>query len=543
MGNLKVKVKSFLGKHSSFYRNVLQSGLFDRCYYQKKNPDVVLSGLDPLVHFISIGAREGRNPNPLFDLSYYRSQLPDLSQSRENPILHYCRQGALEGVNPHPLFHTSYYLEQCEKKSLQVDVNPLVHFLTAGFQQQVNPHPLFDYHFFSVQLSPVGQQDDNMLVQYLACPECWNIDPHPLFNVGYYKKVDPQVSAADVPPLLYYLLNHRANHIDPHPLFDGEWYEQQYPEIIEKKICPLVHYLTEGQHGRLKECNFEREDMISANLDAPVEGFPENRTVSVIVWGIQNCGPALSNLQLVCKNNSLFRYEVIVCSPSEVADDIREQNDWSGNELFPVSYCHYESSLAKNLQEASLCATGDLLLFLSADLIAEDQDWLQQFLINVGKQDTDITCAIMQGQGNILRQQRNQDLFRNLFGSIYKPSSPPSLPTAECMMVRIDLFRSLDGFNPLYEHYFFDLDFSMKLLMNGVKPLEFPPAVAYQENLPATVTDLAVYKIDKLLFVDCWQAVIDEYLLPCPSGLDLTGYMEKKRDEICRPTRQTGLQE
>ena len=53
------------------YRLIKKSGLFDTAYYLESNPDVAESGMNPLVHYLSSGAAEGRNPNPLFDASNY----------------------------------------------------------------------------------------------------------------------------------------------------------------------------------------------------------------------------------------------------------------------------------------------------------------------------------------------------------------------------------------------------------------------------------------------------------------------------------------
>ena len=54
---------------------VRDSGLFDEQWYRATYPDVERSGLDPIEHYLAIGAREGRNPGPLFDTAYYARQM------------------------------------------------------------------------------------------------------------------------------------------------------------------------------------------------------------------------------------------------------------------------------------------------------------------------------------------------------------------------------------------------------------------------------------------------------------------------------------
>ena len=68
--------------------------------------------MNPLAHYLSDGAFEGKDPNQLFDTSYYLEKNSDVSDSGMNPLVHYLRHGAAEGRNPNPLFDTSYYLEK-----------------------------------------------------------------------------------------------------------------------------------------------------------------------------------------------------------------------------------------------------------------------------------------------------------------------------------------------------------------------------------------------------------------------------------------------
>jgi len=45
------------------YLVISKSGLFDRYFYLKSNPDVRKNDMDPLWHFVSVGWKEGRNPS------------------------------------------------------------------------------------------------------------------------------------------------------------------------------------------------------------------------------------------------------------------------------------------------------------------------------------------------------------------------------------------------------------------------------------------------------------------------------------------------
>jgi hypothetical protein len=59
--------------------DVEKSGLFDRDWYARSYPEVARSEIDPLVHFLTVGALEGKNPSPFFDTVYYAQQLQQFS--------------------------------------------------------------------------------------------------------------------------------------------------------------------------------------------------------------------------------------------------------------------------------------------------------------------------------------------------------------------------------------------------------------------------------------------------------------------------------
>ena len=58
----------------SDYEAIRKSGLFDPEHYVKTYPDVAERNVDPLVHYLEEGAREGRDPHPDFDTAFYLEQ-------------------------------------------------------------------------------------------------------------------------------------------------------------------------------------------------------------------------------------------------------------------------------------------------------------------------------------------------------------------------------------------------------------------------------------------------------------------------------------
>ncbi|HZY67113.1 MAG TPA: rhamnan synthesis F family protein, partial [Devosia sp.] len=135
--------------------------------------DVRRSGINPFVHYLSFGRKEGRIAersdraesvqgkggrkertiqgagdlhllpsvslaqqrlfmleNGFFDEAYYRHVYPDVLKGKIDPFEHYVHQGAREGRNPSSTFDTRYY------RSMNLDLgakeNPLIHYAMHG---------------------------------------------------------------------------------------------------------------------------------------------------------------------------------------------------------------------------------------------------------------------------------------------------------------------------------------------------------------------------------------------------------------------------
>ncbi|MBX3491406.1 MAG: glycosyltransferase family 2 protein [Parvibaculum sp.] len=76
---------------------VRDSGLFDTAWYLAQYPDVEALGLDPVEHYLWVGAQIGRNPSPTFDTRAYVAANPDVAIAGINPLVHYATIGKREG--------------------------------------------------------------------------------------------------------------------------------------------------------------------------------------------------------------------------------------------------------------------------------------------------------------------------------------------------------------------------------------------------------------------------------------------------------------
>ena len=79
------------------YWIIKKSGIFDANYYYKNYPDVRRADVNPLLHFVLNGWKEGRNPSETFVTSYYLDLYMDVKNSGMNPLVHYIKYGINEG--------------------------------------------------------------------------------------------------------------------------------------------------------------------------------------------------------------------------------------------------------------------------------------------------------------------------------------------------------------------------------------------------------------------------------------------------------------
>lgn len=54
---------------------IRESGLFDEDWYLTTYADVAEAGIDPVEHYLTVGAPQGHKPNPLFDTAFYARQM------------------------------------------------------------------------------------------------------------------------------------------------------------------------------------------------------------------------------------------------------------------------------------------------------------------------------------------------------------------------------------------------------------------------------------------------------------------------------------
>lgn len=96
-GDLVVRRRRNRNKRLDQLRLLRESELFDADWYLATYPDVASARIDPALHFLVSGWREGRNPGPRFGTTPYLRRNPDVAALDINPLIHFIEHGSFEG--------------------------------------------------------------------------------------------------------------------------------------------------------------------------------------------------------------------------------------------------------------------------------------------------------------------------------------------------------------------------------------------------------------------------------------------------------------
>lgn len=102
------------------------SPYFDSDFYLEQYQDVAEAKVNPLIHFVDFGWKEGRNPCIAFDTSYYTRQYGKYVPGNMNPFLHYLTQGRNAGFKPNPIGATLWEKPRAPEDSAWGRLRPLV---------------------------------------------------------------------------------------------------------------------------------------------------------------------------------------------------------------------------------------------------------------------------------------------------------------------------------------------------------------------------------------------------------------------------------
>lgn len=223
------------------------TGLFDRAAYLAKYPDVAAANIDPVIHYLDVGAGEGRSPCDFFDSSYYLERNPDVAAAGLNPLLHFHEFGWRESRHPSADFDVDWYI-RTHLGGPDAQLNPLLHYLTSG-------------RAAGLEIRPV----ENSAVELIRTSG--------VFDESFYREHYPDVAATGADPIDHYLRYGAAEGRNPSAFFDTRYYLENNQDVVDSGENPLLHFCRFGwKELRNPSRYFDVWWYWSNHLDPKVEG-------------------------------------------------------------------------------------------------------------------------------------------------------------------------------------------------------------------------------------------------------------------------------
>jgi hypothetical protein len=155
-------------------------GGVDQAWYVATYPDVAAAGMDPVVHYLQFGCREGRDPRRYFSTRRYLADHEDVARSARNPFIHYLRAknsthpGAAEST---PLSDVvlarrkggvdqQWYLETYPDIAA-AGMDPVHHYLQFGWREGRDPRRNFSTRGYLAVNREVARAGQNPFTHYL----------------------------------------------------------------------------------------------------------------------------------------------------------------------------------------------------------------------------------------------------------------------------------------------------------------------------------------------------------------------------------------
>ncbi|SFH09585.1 Glycosyltransferase, GT2 family [Methylobacterium gossipiicola] len=231
---------------------VRNSIFFDEAYYASQVD--IPNDQDVAHHYVSTGWKTGVSPSRFFDSKFYVSRYRDVREAGWNPLIHYITHGAIEGRIPSPLFNRGLFVfHHPHLQQPTVDAAAECVKLYNGYdwaneaQPLSRPRALFDAAWYVASSPDLELSEDEAYDHYMKIGWIEGRDPNPLFDTDWYLLSNPDVLNAGIEPLTHFEAEGYLEGRKPNPLFDTAWYTKIYADIGRLKINPLTHFITYGE--------------------------------------------------------------------------------------------------------------------------------------------------------------------------------------------------------------------------------------------------------------------------------------------------------
>lgn len=250
---------------------------FDQKYYLNTYPDVSSARVDPILHFLEHGWKEGRNPSKIFSVANYLQNNPDVQVDGINPLIHYALHGIREGRRIDNQQEKESILAKCKNSSME--------------ERLLVIQESFDDVFYLDTYADVKNKGVNAFEHYFYTGWKEGRNPNREFNSAQYLEKNPEIKATDVNPFLHYLFQSNSQGINSKKSiqhateiryeyeiirqeFDEQYYLSANPDVRNHKADPLEHFCKIGwKEKRNPNLKFDVEYYLKSNPDVKSAGI------------------------------------------------------------------------------------------------------------------------------------------------------------------------------------------------------------------------------------------------------------------------------
>lgn len=177
---------------------VKESGLFDEAFY-REGVGKLPKGISALEHFLLYGAKNKVSPSENFDANAYLTVYKDVHNEEMNPLLHYLEYGQKEG-------RKSFAVKSVPAGIESKRGGKLVHIKESANRGLIINSPFFDKVFYVEKYRDILLESGHDPVDhYLAVGVSKDLQPSIVFDPIYYKKKYKDVGNSEVIPLVHYI--------------------------------------------------------------------------------------------------------------------------------------------------------------------------------------------------------------------------------------------------------------------------------------------------------------------------------------------------
>jgi len=391
-------------------KRIEKSGLFDMTWYLSEYPDVEMTGLHPIEHYLEYGWLLGRNPSLSFNGNQYLESNTDVFDAGLNPLIHYLETGNIEGRKLGDTSCSSRDLKSGKcSEILQLDHEPRIHKT-----------------FPSNNVNEKSIKDDYTVIQTSG-----------LFDNNYYTNTYPDIKDLGISPIEHFCIHGWKEHRNPNRDFNTKYYLEKYSDVFTSGMNPLTHWISHGKSESRKtnlievvtktDFNHNKPSIIFVSHDASRTGAPAV-LLTLMKWVKSNTDITFSIIigQRGPWNN---RFEEL--APCFYMDEFQDQDITKELHLF----------CGKHVQVvyANTIATGlyiEKLSFLNAEFIAHVHEMEYGFSVfephfEVMKKMCTKFIAVSQGTVNAIKKRTDFEQIETILLKPFieeKKDSPVKIP-------------------------------------------------------------------------------------------------------------------